>query len=90
MIRSGFKVKARTVYGGRNFCSHTLSLAVTVICLHGNVLYFVPMFCIVSVTMPCRVGEGVCVYVLAQQFTMYSIQHNSNRNIAKKHSSCLH
>ena len=57
IIRSGFEVKARTVYGGRNFCSHTLSLAVTVICLHGKVLYFVPMFCIVSVTMPCRVGE---------------------------------
>ena len=61
MIRSGFKVKARTVYGGRKFCSHALSLAATVFCLHGNVLYFVPMFCIVSVIMPCRVGDGVCL-----------------------------
>ena len=61
MIRSWFKVKARTVYGGRNFCSHALSLSVTVFCLHGNVLYFVPMFCIVSVTLFRRVGEGKCV-----------------------------
>ena len=44
MIGSGFKVKARTVYGGRNFCSRALSLSVTVFCLHGNVLYFVLIF----------------------------------------------
>ena len=57
MIRSGFKVKACTVYGGRNFCSHALSLALTVFCLHGNVLYFVLMFCIVYVSV-CLNGYG--------------------------------
>ena len=64
MIRSGFKVKARTVYGGRNFCSHALSLSVTVFCLHGNVLYFVLMF--VSFLLPCLAEserERVCVCV---------------------------
>ena len=60
MIRSGFKVKARTVYGGRNFCSHALSLSVTVFCLHGNVLYFVLMF--VSFLLPCLAeSERECV-----------------------------
>ena len=30
MITSGFKVKARTVYGGRNFCCYAFSLTVAV------------------------------------------------------------
>ena len=65
MIRSGFKVKACTVYGGRNFCSHALSLALTVFfCLHGNALYFVLMFCIVYVSVCVWMGmcASVCVY----------------------------
>ena len=62
MIRSGVKVKACTVYGGRDFCSHALSLSVTVFCLHGNVLYFVLMF--VSFLLPCLAeSERVCVCV---------------------------
>ena len=40
MIRSGFKVKARAVYGGRNLCSHALSLPVAVFYPHVNVLYY--------------------------------------------------
>ena len=54
MITSGFKVKARTVYGGRNFCCYAFSLTVAVFA--ANVLYFVPMFC----TVPVKPCLGIC------------------------------
>ena len=56
MITSGFKVKARTVNGGRNFCCYAFSLTIAVYCHHGNVLYFVSMFC----TVPVKPCLGIC------------------------------